>query len=535
MKLLPLVVAATEAALYDAGKPKGDSVVGMDSNHIVKVPLNTEASLFGMSKDILWISNNGAVSVNSLDATDGDDVMNNVVFAPLWGTSGGGLKPSDGKLFYRVVNDRENDGAFSQINFDISVKSPSFQLDSALLVTFKNSINPMDAQMRNNYQLVVAKGSANGVTQNHVIFNYHQMDWVPDDVEFGIFAALKETQHCGKTLNLPTTPDELRLGSNIDTATDLTKGKWIMSFGSDLECEQSRFRTECPVPTDGSNSNYRGMLTLNNDDENWLFYAQHDCIPGFRIDKNTSYRTSTCEYDADYYDARWSSDSPTCIDFNAVKDFKASVQATKIDGEDAQTALQNNPSRDDGLGVIENAINQLGDLAGLNNNHISSITITDGDKPTSVDEAGRSEDASGPVIVEFEITVPLAVKDKVTEDDIKENFINILNEQPSIDGVMMDPNTVTVQETTAECLTDCLGCRGVLPCSANPPPIPFDACCGGCPADNPNSGKPYSTLVQACCTNGWDGEIYDPDQKVCCKGVVIDMAEYLAMSNPDCE
>ena len=37
-------------------------------------------------------------------------------------------------------------------------------------------------------------------------------------------------------------------------------------------------------------------------------------------------------------------------------------------------------------------------------------------------------------------------------------------------------------ETTAECLTDCLGCRGVLPCSANPPPIPFDACCGGCPA-----------------------------------------------------
>ena len=37
-------------------------------------------------------------------------------------------------------------------------------------------------------------------------------------------------------------------------------------------------------------------------------------------------------------------------------------------------------------------------------------------------------------------------------------------------------------ETTPACLTDCLGCRGVLPCSANPPPIPYDACCGGCPA-----------------------------------------------------
>ena len=38
-------------------------------------------------------------------------------------------------------------------------------------------------------------------------------------------------------------------------------------------------------------------------------------------------------------------------------------------------------------------------MAGLNNNHISSITITDGDKPTSVGEASRSEDQEGPVIV----------------------------------------------------------------------------------------------------------------------------------------
>ena len=52
-------------------------------------------------------------------------------------------------------------------------------------------------------------------------------------------------------------------------------------------------------------------------------------------------------------------------------------------------------------------------------------------------------------------------------------------------------------------------------------------------SDNPNSGKPYSTLVQACCVNGYDGEIYDPDQKVCCRGEVIDMADFRAMSNPE--
>ena len=44
------------------------------------------------------------------------------------------------------------------------------------------------------------------------------------------------------------------------------------------------------------------------------------------------------------------------LDFNAVKDFKASVQATQINGEDAQSAIANNPSRDDSLSTIENAV-----------------------------------------------------------------------------------------------------------------------------------------------------------------------------------
>ena len=46
--------------------------------------------------------------------------------------------------------------------------------------------------------------------------------------------------------------------------------------------------------------------------------------------------------------------------------------------------------------------------------------------------------------VEFEITVPLAVKDKVTEDDIKESMKNILEEMPTVGDVTMDANTLTV-------------------------------------------------------------------------------------------
>lgn len=41
--------------------------------------------------------------------------------------------------------------------------------------------------------------------------------------------------------------------------------------------------------------------------------------------------------------------------------------------------------------------------------------------------------------------MPLAVKDKVTEDDIKDNLINILSEKPTVEGVTLDPSTITVQ------------------------------------------------------------------------------------------
>lgn len=120
----------------------------------------------------------------------------------------------------------------------------------------------------------------------------------------------------------------------------------------------------------------------------------------------------------------------------------------------------------------------------------------------------------------------MAVKDKVTDEDIKENLSNVLSEMPTIGDVTMDPETITVTETTKDCLTDCLGCKGVLPCNKNPPPIPFDACCGGCPSDNPSAGKPYSTLVQACCVNGFEGEIYDPDRHVCCNGELMPIEQY---------
>ena len=67
MKLSLLFACPAIAELYPSGKQQGDMILSMDSSYITKVALNQNAELFGMKKNFLWISNNGAVSIDTLD------------------------------------------------------------------------------------------------------------------------------------------------------------------------------------------------------------------------------------------------------------------------------------------------------------------------------------------------------------------------------------------------------------------------------------------------------------------------------------
>ena len=57
------------------------------------------------------------------------------------------------------------------------------------------------------------------------------------------------------------------------------------------------------------------MLHLDDDLQNWNFYARHECIPGYNLlaDREKNHMILACDYDADYYDSHWSSEPPTCI------------------------------------------------------------------------------------------------------------------------------------------------------------------------------------------------------------------------------
>ena len=238
MKLSLLFACPAIAELYPSGKQQGDMILSMDSSYITKVALNQNAEFFGMKKNALWISNNGVVSIDTLDTIDDEEIVNNLVVAPLWGASYSGDKPASGKVFYRVVSDSE-DEAWSEIEADIG---SNFQLSSFLIVTFKHVQNLIETDKKNTYQLVFANGTVNGNARNHVLFNYHQMTWIPDDLTVGVFAARKETEQCGRRLKVFSRAEEFEAGSNIGQ-----RGKWLLSFDSDLSCDD-HFRTECPEP-----------------------------------------------------------------------------------------------------------------------------------------------------------------------------------------------------------------------------------------------------------------------------------------------
>ena len=55
---------------------------------------------------------------------------------------------------------------------------------------------------KNDFQLIFVAGHIQGTANklNIFIFNYEKLDWIPNDLEFGIFAANRETEHCHNEL-----------------------------------------------------------------------------------------------------------------------------------------------------------------------------------------------------------------------------------------------------------------------------------------------------------------------------------------------
>jgi len=527
MKLTPLLLASAQAGTYLHGKSNGDSSTGgLDSTVQTKVPLASNADIFGVPTDILWFHNNGAFSCESVTDSSPDSVARNLVVASLWGTSGSdALSPIDGKIFFRNV--ASTDGAYADIKADIEASTEangeSVNLQDVFLVTYKNIINPADSSQQNTYQTVVATGliGSSASTKYFVVHNFATMAWKPDFANIGVYAANEEAEQCHSELSLPSGLANLENDSNIGQ-----NGKYVQVFSQGLECT-SKFETLCPVHQEGSRATSSGMLAFKGlkDSTQWDFYVSYECDPQFEISAGVEVLSSVCRYDPDYYDSRWSAEAPTCTNSETVKTFDIKIVIDKIADKPAEEASQ---ERGDGANIlVETGLSELIEYIGIESSQVSDINI----RPFNPNEEWKSEeraevDASGSVIVEFTIELPLAVKDKVTQEDIKDNIINVVSELGVIGELEINEENIQVLEKTPQCLVDCLGCRDKKNCGTKPPPIPYDACCGGCPEDNPAKGKPYSTLVKSCCVDGWNAELYDHDTHVCCNGKVMSKEDY---------
>ncbi|CAG5105468.1 Oidioi.mRNA.OKI2018_I69.chr1.g2152.t1.cds [Oikopleura dioica] len=411
----------------------------------------------------------------------------------------------------------------NDIEASTEANGESVNLQSVFLVTYKNIANPADSSQLNTYQTVIATGliGSSASTKHFVLHNFATMSWTPDTASIGVFAANEEAEQCHSALSPASGLGNLENDSNLGE-----NGKYIQVYSQNLECT-TRFETLCPVHQEGSRATSSGMLALKGfkDSAEWDFYVSYECDPQFEITPGVEVISSVCRYDPDYYDSRWTAEAPTCTNGETVKTFDIKIVVDQIGDSPAAAASQ---ERGDGAEIlVQSGLSELIEYIGIDDSQVSDINI----RPFSPDEEWKNEqraevDPTDSVIVEFTIELPLAVKDKVTEDDIKENIKNVVSELDIIGELDINEENIQVIEKTPQCLVDCLGCRDKKKCGDKPPPIPYDACCGGCPEDNPARGKPYSTLVKSCCVDGWNGEIYDHDTHVCCNGKVMSKEDY---------
>ena len=162
-------------------------------------------------------------------------------------------------------------------------------------IRIKRAFRKRDKDQINTYQLIVTSDGAS----NHVVYNYHSVTYSPSSGTVGVYAAIQEGERCSTQF--------------YDASNWTFSGITAQSFGSDLECATD-FETECPEPLPGTNAVSKGSLVMGSSNpDDWQFVNRYECIPDFQINKNTNFVSATCTYDADYYDARWNNDAPTCV------------------------------------------------------------------------------------------------------------------------------------------------------------------------------------------------------------------------------
>jgi len=449
----------------------------------VKVPL-PDGRFFGLKTDSLWIGLDGTVSIDSPDGDYADHVERNLILAPFWTKE----KASFGKVQWSIGT--KQDEILSDIQS--SPEYSSFEVSSMIIVGFCRVLNPYNSEEENCHQVGYVTGKDG---RDAIWIKYHQLDWVPEDVSVGIFAGRKESEQCYSSL-ISASVEELLSGSNIDSP-----GVWVIPADGNgkLHCSK-QFETECPEPQEGGRAVWNGHVSLSDDIDGWNFFAEYGCLPKHEMVDGSDRKTVQCLYDPDYYDSRWGSEPPTCKDPNAMQRFSVNMFHDQFLWPDPLPMVSLPP-----LKVLGQTGRELDDsTSGSIIGSIARIGRPMGNITTNI---GANIGRTGKDIkLNFEIGV--SSYGRMTADDVRRQLFDIFGD---VKGQISDTSDV--------CLTECLGCKS-KECNGNPPPIPYNACCGPCEVVNGkiiSQAKPYSTLIHACCPGEVKGEfLYDPLKSACC-------------------
>lgn len=493
----------------------------------IKKPIN-KFPIYGIETDALWMSYSGAISLDHTnDVKVHEGIQDNLIISAMWGPS---APPMSGKINVKVV---KNEAALSKISSIINsnVEFNNFTAKRVLAVDYKNIQNPADSREVNSFQMFYAIDDDD---EGALIFNYHNVTWMPEDAEVGVFAGKHEYQQCNYGFDVEV--EELSSKSNCENV-----GIWVLPASkSGLQCNQ-HFETECPEAPEGHRSTHKSFMRTegSTDSDKWVWQTKYTCLPRHQLSRTQSSITAECLYDADYYDSRWSHEPPTCQDFTAMKTYEVQMQhdplSMALNGFEMAIAGTGGALAGDAIdaAVLDSSGQQLpDDFSNVILNSLHDITSSyqidsqiTSDILSSVenekDEKNRELMNSEPFDINFELSLPAVLKDKLPASALEQMFSEYIGAIAADQESSENNNFKSVQiiETTSQCLTECLGCKSAK-CSGKPPPIPFDSCCGKCQIVNGqvfSSAKPYASLLSACCPNEINGSyIYDPTKFVCC-------------------
>lgn len=430
------------------------------------------------------------------DVIEFDDMDDNFAIVPFW------LKTLSGETKFEI-SDPAGDFSARDNAVNAFIGSGTFATTNEFVTTWIEVQNELDTSQINTFQAsIVVDETDPANVATFAIFNFDRMDFTDGGVS-GYFVNSDEVNTCYNYLNgLDYDATDLLTGTNCGTP-----GRWVVRIDTQCKCA-NQFTSACGDElVEGDWTIETPIFTIVNG-THWDYVIMYECKPTFEMLPGVTTKTSSCIYDADYYESRWAlAVPPACHDFTIAYNYLTQLTIIYKDGSPIEPFIITDPT-DPGYDAfgdsVDEALSEILDWIGLDDTDATEVTV----KRKSIEIYRELSDDPGVMIIEFLVAFPLH---GISVDEYIKALREAIQQRAFNSYTLTDANAY---DLTEPCLTACLGCKDKEKCGLRPPPLRYDTCCGTCSSADYSGGTPYSRVLHSCCN---DSIVFNPETHVCCE------------------